>query len=118
MLMTGGAALFGHVSGREGVDPVIARFIVDAAVESPVGFLAQPGWSAGGRLRVPLFRVLALSGGADGDLTRPDLLAAIGGIELFDTCGCFVLRVTGAHRLGREGVDVWATLDVAPRRPR
>lgn len=113
-----GVALFGHVSGREGVDPVIARAIVDAAVESPVGFLAQPGWSTGGRLRIPLLRVLALSGGADGDLTRRDLLAAIGGIELFDACGCFVLRVMVAHRLGREGVDVWATLDVAPRRPR
>jgi hypothetical protein len=115
---TDGFALFGHVSGREGVDPVVARAIVDSAAESSVGFLAQKGWSTGGRVRIPLFKVLALSGGADADLGRLDLLAAIGGIELFDGCGCFVLRVMGAHRLGREGVDVWATLDVAPRRPR
>lgn len=115
---TDGIALFGHVSGREGVDPVVARAVTDSAAESPVGFLAFSGWSTGGRVRIPLFKVFALSGGADGDLTRPDLLAAIGGIELFDGCGCFVLRVMGAHRLGREGIDVWATLDVAPRRPR
>jgi hypothetical protein len=113
-----GASVYGHVTGRDGVDPVVARALVDSSIEAPLGFLSRPGWSAGGRMRLPLFKVLALTGGADGDLSRVDLLSAAFGIELFDTCGCFMLRVMAAHRLGRDGVDVWATLDVAPRRPR
>jgi hypothetical protein len=38
------------------------------------------------------------------------------GIELRDRCGCLTLRVMGAHRLGREGVDVWVALDFAADR--
>ena len=38
-------------------------------------------------------------------------------LELRDHCGCIILRGTGAHRIGREGVDVWITIDLAPPIP-
>lgn len=115
---TDGIAIFGHATGRDGIDPVAARALVDASIEAPGGFIARESWSAGGRMRVPFFRHFAISGGADGDLKQPEVLFAVGALEIRDGCDCFVLRVTGAHRLGREGVDVFATLDVAPRPPR
>ena len=43
-------------------------------------------------------------------------LAARGGIELRDKCGCLTVRAMGSHRIGRTGVDVWLSLDFAADR--
>ena len=40
------------------------------------------------------------------------LVAAVGALELHDPCGCVVVRATAAHRIGRDGVDVWLTVDL------
>ena len=100
---------------RDGVDPVLARALTDAPLEPSAGFLSSIGWTAGARARVPWTSWLATTGGADVDLTAQTLVAARGGIELRDHCGCVLLRANAAHRLGRDGVDAWVTLDLAPR---
>jgi hypothetical protein len=100
---------------RDGIDPVAARALTDSALEPSGGFLASTGWSAGARARIPWTSWLATTGGADGDLTAQVLVAARAGLELRDHCGCLVLRANGAHRIGREGVDVWVTIDLAAR---
>jgi hypothetical protein len=111
-----GLRLLGNVAARDGIDPVLARALVDAPLEPASGFLAQAGTTGGAGLVVPWSRVFTTSVGADGDATRRELVAARAGIELRDRCGCLTLRVMGAHRLGRDGVDVWLALDFAADR--
>jgi hypothetical protein len=74
------------------------------------------GTTGGAGLVVPWAHAVATSVGADGDFTHRELVAARAGVELRDRCGCVTLRVMGAHRLGREGVDVWLALDFAADR--
>jgi hypothetical protein len=111
-----GIRLLTNVAARDGIDPVLARALVDAPLEPAAGFLAQTGTTGGAGIVVPWSRVLTTSLGADGDASRRELVAARAGIEVRDRCGCLTLRVTGAQRLGREGVDVWLALDFAADR--
>jgi hypothetical protein len=103
-----------YAAERDGVDPVAARALTDAPLEPSGGFLASEGWTAGGRARVPWTAWLATFGGADVDLTARLLVAASGGLELRDRCGCLRVRATASHRIGREGVDAWLAIDLAP----
>jgi hypothetical protein len=100
---------------RDGIDPVLARALTDAPLEPSGGFLSATGWTGGARARVPWTSWLATTGGADVDLTAQTLVAARGGVELRDHCGCVRVRANAAHRIGRDGVDVWVTVDLAPR---
>jgi len=100
-----------NVATRGGLDPVLARALVDAPLEPAAGFLVRTGTTGGAGLVVPWSRVVTTSVGADGDLTARELVAARGSVELRDRCGCLTLRVVGSHRIGREGVDVWLALD-------
>ena len=110
-----GLNLTAHVAQRDGVDPVLARALVDAPLEPASGFLALAGWTGGARLAVPLGPRITTRGGADVDLGAPggpQLVAAVGALELHDPCGCVVVRATAAHRIGRDGVDAWVTVDL------
>ena len=100
---------------RDGIDPVAARALTDAPLEPSAGFLASTGWTAGARARIPWTAWLATTGGADFDLTAQVLVAARGGIEVRDHCGCLRVRANAAHRIGRDGVDAWVTIDLAAR---
>ena len=110
-----GLHLTANVAERDGVDPVVARALVDAPLEPASGFLALPGWTGGARLAVPVGPRITARGGADADFSAPggaQLVAAVGALELHDPCGCVVVRATAAHRIGRDGVDVWLTVDL------
>jgi hypothetical protein len=107
-----GWSLGGALAAREGVDPVIARALTDAPLEPTSGFLAAEGWTGKGRASVPLGSRVVVRGGADADLNSGRLVAAAGALELRDPCGCVVVRANGAHRIGRDGVDVWVTVDL------
>jgi hypothetical protein len=115
-----GPRVLANVAVRDGLDPVLARALVDAPLEPAAGFLAQEGTTGGAGIVVPWSRLLTTSIGADGDaggLHRDAaLVAARAGAEIRDRCGCLTLRVMGSHRLGREGVDVWVALDFAADR--
>jgi hypothetical protein len=107
-----GFHLVAHVAERDGVDPLVARALVDAPLEPASGFLARTGWTGGARVAVPLGSRVTTRAGADVDLDARQLVAAVGALELHDPCGCVVVRATAAHRIGREGVDVWLTVDL------
>jgi hypothetical protein len=116
-----------HVAERDGVDPIVARALVDTALEPASGYLSAAGWSGGARAALPLGPRLTVRGGADVDIgvaappaaapSTPGLrlVAATGALEFHDPCGCLVLRITAAHRVGRDGVDLWVTVDLPPR---
>jgi hypothetical protein len=101
-----------HVAERDGVDPVLARALADAPLEPASGFLAAEGWTGGARLGVPLGARVTTRAGADVDLLTRELVAAVGSLELHDPCNCVVVRASAAHRIGREGVDVWVSVDL------
>jgi hypothetical protein len=101
-----------HVAERDGMDPQMARALVDPALEPESGFLVSPGWSGGARVGLPLGSSVALRGGADVDLEARSLVAAVGTVEIHDPCDCVVTRLTGAHRIGRDGIDVWLSVDL------
>ncbi len=104
-----------HGTWRRGEDPIAARALGDAPITVPIGYVSTEGFSGGVAASIPWARFLATRGGVDWDFTAGRLLGAWGTIELRDTCGCLRLRVTGAHRLGRDGLDVWMSIDFAPR---
>ncbi|HEY1958681.1 MAG TPA: hypothetical protein VGH28_23850 [Polyangiaceae bacterium] len=110
-----GPTLAAHLAVRDGVDPIAARLLTDAPLEPASGFFSQSGVTGGLRASVPWTKWLATRGGVDMDLQSLVVTAAYGSIELRDTCGCFRIRVNAAHRLGRDGVDVWTTIDLVPR---
>lgn len=111
-----GLRLMAGVATRAGVDPVLARLLTDVALEPPGGFLAAEATTTNATLVVPWHHAVTTSLGADADVTHEELVAARAGVELHDRCGCLTLRVNGAHRIGREGVDVWLALDFAANR--
>lgn len=111
-----GLRLLANVADRMGVDPVLARALADAPLESSAGFLSREGTTGGAGLVVPWSRALTTSVGADGDAGARELVAARGGIEVRDRCGCLTFRVNGSHRIGRPGVDVWLAIDFAADR--
>jgi hypothetical protein len=107
-------SLAATVAARDGTDPILARALTDAPLEPSSGFLAAPGWTGGARLSIPWSPYVITRGGADADLSAEELVAARGSVEIRDKCGCVVIRANGAHRIGRDGVDVWLTIDLAP----
>jgi hypothetical protein len=109
-----GLHLIAVAAGREGVDPAAARALTDPSVEVPAGLLAAEGWTGGARLVVPWWSLVVTGVGVDADLTRPQLVGARAGVEIRDRCRCLVVRTSASHRIGRDGVDVWATIDLAP----
>jgi hypothetical protein len=113
-----GLNITAHISERDSLDPQMARALVDPVLEPESGFLASSGWSGGARAGLPLGSRLAVRGGADGDFESRSLVAATAAIEVHDPCDCVVVRLSGAHRIGRDGVDVWLSIDlpVASRR--
>ena len=110
-----GLHLSANVAVRKGIDPVIARLLTDAPLEPSAGFLSAPGTTGGLAASIPFSHAIVTRSGVDADLDEPRLLGARGSIELRDRCECIVVRVTGSHRLGRDGVDVWMTIDLAPK---
>lgn len=113
---TDGVRLLTNVAAQAGLDPVSARALTDAPLAPPTGLLAREGTTGGAELAIPWSRGLSTSFGADADMTRQTLVGVRGGVALRDACRCLTLRVDGAHRIGREGVDVWIALDFTTER--
>ncbi|MGH7440805.1 MAG: hypothetical protein ACRENE_34425, partial [Polyangiaceae bacterium] len=107
-----GLHLSAHAEERDGIDPAMARALVDAPLEPAGGFLVSDGWTGGASLGLPLGSRITLMGEADGDASTREIVDARGSLELHDPCGCVVLRATVAHRIGREGVDAWLSVDL------
>ena len=101
-----------HAAERDGVDPVVARAAIDPPFESSNGFLSATGWTGGARVALPIGSRITTLGGADVDLDARELVAAVGSLELHDPCNCVVVRASAAHRIGREGVDAWVSVDL------
>jgi hypothetical protein len=114
---TSGLHLAVHVAERDGVDPSVARALVDPAYEPASGFLAFSGWTGGARAGLPLGSRVSVRGGTEVDLDARALVAAVAALEVHDPCNCLVARLSAAHRIGRGGVDVWLSVDLPMASP-
>jgi hypothetical protein len=105
----------GRAEGRLELEPTAARWsLADGWDVRDVGWFDRPGWSVGGELGVPFTDWLASAGALDYDLTADELLAVRGSIGYRHRCGCLAALAWAGHRLGREGVDAWLTVDLVP----
>ncbi len=109
-----GVSLRSRVFAAQGLEPTLARLLVDPLREAPTAYTGRTGVTGGASLRIPFTAWLAAEGGADADLTLRALLGARAGLEIRDRCGCFVVRLSGSQRLGRDGTDVWLAVDLMP----
>jgi hypothetical protein len=109
-----GVSLRTRLFAAQGMEPTLARLLVDPLREAPTAYVGRDGVTGGASLRVPFTAWLAVDGGADSDLTERTLLGARAGLEIRDRCGCFVVRLAGSQRLGRAGTDVWLAVDLMP----
>jgi hypothetical protein len=107
--------------GQEGPAANRARAVAAGAWASLPGddlaYLAASGWTGAAELSIPWTRAVRTSARADVDLDAHTLLAVRGLAEVRHPCGCLGLGLMAAHRVGREGVDVALSIDVAPGRP-
>ena len=107
-----GLNITAHVAERDAIDPVVARALVEAPLEPASGYLSSTGWTGGARVGLPIGSRVTARGGGDVDFDRRELVAAVASLELHDPCNCVVVRATAAHRIGRDGVDAWLSVDL------
>ncbi len=105
------AAQAGHAAGEA---RAVAAGAWAALPGDDLAYLATPGWTGAAEGSVPWTRAIRTTARADVDLSARTLLAVRGLAEYRHPCGCFGLGLVGAHRVGRSGVDVALSLDLAP----
>jgi hypothetical protein len=103
-------------AGRVGVEPIIARSLGSPSAEEPSGgWLAAEGWSGGAEIAAKFTRSVGATLSAQEDLTTRTLLEMHGSIGYAHPCRCISIDGFAGKRLGREGIDVWVSIDLAPR---
>jgi len=108
--------LVARAAGRVGIEPLDARVLGATRAEEPSGgWLAAEGWSAGAEVAAKFSRSVGATVSAEEDLTHKTLLGVRGSIGYAHPCRCISVDGFVARRLGRDGVDVWISIDLAPR---
>jgi hypothetical protein len=108
--------LVARAAGRVGIEPLDARVLGATQAEAPSGgWLAAEGWSGGAEVAAKLSRSVGATVSAEEDLTHKTLLGVHGSVGYAHPCRCISIDGFVARRLGRDGVDVWISIDLAPR---
>jgi hypothetical protein len=103
-------------AGRKGVEPLLARALAAPGAQEPSGgWLSDEGWTGAAEIAGELTRSLRARVWAEEDLTARTLLEVRGTIGYAHPCRCVSVDGFAGKRLGREGVDVWISIDLAPR---
>jgi hypothetical protein len=107
------------LAGQTGQGAREARSLVDLRSPTPGGelaYLAVSGWTGSAEAMIPWIRVMRTGARADVDIGAGEILALRGVTEYRHPCGCLALGASAAHRVGRDGVDVVFSVDLAPQR--
>jgi len=103
-----------HVASRRGVDPLLARALwAGTGGEPSGGFLATEGWSGGAEVGARLGGSVTAKAAVYEDFATRTLLQVRGAVGYAHPCRW--VDAYAGQRLGREGVDVWVSIDLAPR---
>jgi hypothetical protein len=116
-----GLSLALALAGQTGRGAREVRAIADlrssaAAGGGELAYLAASGWTGSAETTIPWIGVMRTGVRADVDLGAGALLALRGLTEYRHPCGCLKLGASAAHRVGRDGVDVIFSVDLAPER--
>jgi len=112
-----GPAVLLDIAAEGGDDPRAARSIESIAGAAPSAELsafAGPGTTLGAGVALPFPAVLRTTLHADVDLHTARWLAVTGHSEYRHPCGCLSVGLGGAYRIGRKGLDLALSLDLAP----
>lgn len=104
------------LESRRGVDTALARMLLHAEEMRMFSYLDRDGSTGSTHVEIPWTTRLSTRGGGWVDVEKRTLLAASFAIDFHDPCGCMHLRLSGSRRIGREGVDVWLTVDLMTER--
>jgi len=103
-------------AGRRGLQPLAARALAGTTAEEPSGgWLAAEGWSGGVEIAARLARSVGARISAEEDFTSRTLLQVRGSLGYAHPCRCISIDGFVGKRLGRDGIDVWVSIDLAPR---
>jgi len=103
-------------AGRRGFNPLAARALTGMTADEPSGgWLAAEGWSGGAEIAARLARSVGARISAEEDFTARALLQVRASLGYAHPCRCIAIDGFVGKRLGREGVDVWVAIDLAPR---
>jgi hypothetical protein len=103
-------------AGRTGIEPIVARALAPSSASEPSGgWLSTDGWSGAAELRAKFGRAVSASVAADEDITSKTLLAWRTSVTYAHPCRCVSVDAFAGRRLARGGVDVWVSIDLAPR---
>jgi hypothetical protein len=110
-----GPAVLLDIAAQGGNDPRAARSIESiAAPAAELTAFAGPGTTLGAGIALPFPAVLRTTARADVDLQTARWLAVRGHSEYRHPCGCLSVGLAGAYRMGRKGLDLAVSLDLAP----
>jgi len=103
-------------AGRNGIEPLLARALAAPSAEEPSGgWLADEGWTVGAEIAGKFARSVGARVSAEEDLTSRTLLEVKGSLGYAHPCRCLSVDGFAGKRLGRDGIDVWIAIDLAPR---
>lgn len=104
----------GQSGSGSGAARAVAGGTAAALPGEDVDWLVEDGWSGGADVTVPITRSVRVLARADADLGEAELVGLRGGAAYRHPCGCVAAELFAQHRVGREGVDVWLGVDLAP----
>ncbi len=103
-------------AGRSGIEPLVARALAAPSAQEPSGgWLSDEGWTVGAELSGKFARSVCARVSAEEDLTSRTLLQVRGSLGYAHPCRCLSVDAFAGKRLGRDGIDVWIAIDLAPR---
>ncbi len=105
-----------YAEGQGQIDAMAARFLLgDPFNEQPrLAWYDSSGLSSGAELMLRWSRSVSTAVAADFDVERELLVGARGSLAYRHPCGCLATVAWAGHRIGREGVDAWLTVDLIP----
>jgi hypothetical protein len=104
----------GRAEGASGETALLGRLVASGFSSAWAPWLADSGWSVGGRVGVPWTRWLSSIADADYDATTRVLLGWRGALSYRHPCGCLSATAWAGHRTGRGGADAFVTVGLFP----
>jgi hypothetical protein len=105
-----------YVEGQQDLDPRLSRAISgDLLSNEPLlAWYDTDGLSSGADVMLKWSQALSSAVGADMDVEESTLLGVRGSLAYRHPCGCLATVAWAGHRLARQGVDAWLTVDLIP----
>lgn len=105
-----------YVEGQRNLDSRLARIMSgDVLTNTPwLNWYDADGLTSGGDFMLRWSQAVSTAVGGDLDMEHSRLLSVRGSLAYRHPCGCLATVAWAGHRLARDGVDAWLTVDLIP----